>query len=111
MNNVELFFWKRKGSISWRIAVLLFAVALMLRGCCCHQVYEQRMCALKTLKMKCCFSHLAPGEAVLCRRRNEAEAYKLNTGTPLFSCTGIALQKDKTNDVFFMIWKWKGSFS
>ena len=112
MHNVKLFFWKRKGSISWRPVVLLFAVALMLRGCRCHQVYAQSFGALKTLKMKCYFGHLAPGEAVPCRQRNEAEAYKRNTGTRFFPCTGTALRKgeDKRKYGFFMFLEMKGQY-
>ncbi|WP_165456456.1 hypothetical protein [Pedobacter kyonggii] len=46
--------------------------------------------------MKYCFGHLALGEVLPCRLRNEAEAYKRNTGIDLLSCTGTALQKEIT---------------
>ena len=66
-----------------------------------------------TLKMKYCFSHLAPGEAVPCRLRNKAKAYKLNTGTNSVNCRGTALQKenDKQKHSFFRFLETKVRFS
>jgi hypothetical protein len=86
MNNVKLFFWKQKDSFSLEIAALLFAVALMLRGCRCHQVYAQSCGALKILKMKYSFSHLAPGEAVPCRLRNPELSGKRTSATREPTC-------------------------
>ena len=40
------------------------------------------------------FWPFSPGEAVPCRLRNEAKAYKRNTETNLISCTGTALRKE-----------------
>ncbi|MGN8058867.1 hypothetical protein ACTJKN_21450 [Pedobacter sp. 22163] len=62
--------------------------------------------------MKCCFGHLALGEAVPCRLRYEDKAYECNTGTRLVACTGTELRKenDKPSKHFLDFSEMKGQF-
>jgi hypothetical protein len=54
-------------------------------------------------KMKNCFSHLAQFQRLVAHQPLLiAEAYKRNTGTSLFPCTGIALRKKTINQTYIL---------
>jgi hypothetical protein len=87
-------FLETKGQFFFGIAALLFAIALMLRGCRCHQVYALRLYNLPILRNETLSLPISPGcSGTLQGGGTMPEAYKRNTGTPFFSCTCIALQK------------------
>jgi hypothetical protein len=69
------FVWKWKDCNSPRItALLLVQVPMKNRALSPSIRFTNTVLRLAARKMKCCFSHLAPGEVLPCRLRNEAEA-------------------------------------